>query len=452
MKSINPYNNELIKDYEELSHEKINEEIHLTHHAYLKWKNTSIDFRKKKMLRLSAVLLKNKASYAQTISQEMGKPILESLAEVEKSAWVCEYYALNAAQMLGDEILASDASQSFVSFEPLGVILAVMPWNFPFWQVFRFAAPSLMAGNAALLKHASNVMGCAIAIEDCFLKAGFPEHLFKNLLIGSNKVKAAIEHPHVKATTLTGSESAGSNVASVSGLELKKSVLELGGSDAFIVLEDADLHEAAKWAVFSRMLNNGQSCIAAKRFILHQDIADPFINLVLQELENWNTGNPMDKNTKVGPLARPDLLVDLQVQIEDAFQKGAQIIHGGKAMDGPGNYFEATLITDINPSMRIYHEETFGPVFAIYKVRNSEEAIQLANDSEFGLGGSLWTQDLEKGVKLARQVESGAVFVNGMTKSDPRLPFGGIKKSGFGRELSHYGIKEFVNIKTIWVK
>jgi len=452
MKSINPYNNELIKNYAEFSFDKVDKEIESTHQEFLKWKDSSFDHRKMKMFELSETLLKNKKTYAKIISQEMGKPIGESLAEVEKSAWVCEYYAQNAEQMLEDEILESDASKSFVSFEPLGLILAVMPWNFPFWQVFRFAAPALMAGNAAVLKHASNVMGCAIAIEDSFLKAGFPEHLFKNLIIASDKVKTTIENKHIKATTLTGSEYAGSKVASVSGLELKKSVLELGGSDAFIVLEDADLVEATKWAVFSRMLNNGQSCIAAKRFILHQDIADEFITLVLQELETWNIGDPMETSTKVGPLARPDLLLDLQAQIEDALNKGAKILKGGNPIDRPGNYFEATIISDIHSDMKIYHEETFGPVFAIYRVKNSEEAIQLANDSKFGLGGSLWTQDLEKGVKLARQVESGAVFVNGMTKSDPRLPFGGIKKSGFGRELSHYGIKEFVNIKTIWIK
>jgi len=327
-----------------------------------------------------------------------------------------------------------------------------MPWNFPFWQVFRFAAPALMAGNAAVLKHASNVMGCALAIEEAFIKAGFPKDLFNNLLISSSKVKSVIENKHIKATTLTGSEYAGSQVASVSGAELKKSLLELGGSDAFIVLEDADIEEAAKWAVFSRMLNNGQSCIAAKRFILHQDIANQFINLIKEELKNWEIGDPLNPVTKVGPLARPDLLSDLEIQIEDALKKGATLIKGGHAIEGPGNYFEATIITDLKKDMKIYYEETFGPVFAIYQVASSEEAIQLANNSEFGLGASIWTKSLGSGVKLARQVESGAVFVNGMTKSDPRLPFGGIKKSGFGRELSHYGIKEFVNMKSIWVK
>lgn len=452
MRSINPFNNELIKEYQEQSIEEAHGIIDKTHETWKNWRASSFEQRRQLMFRLAKVLIENKFDYAHIISTEMGKPIAESIAEVEKSAWVCEYYAEQAEQMLHDEILESDASQSFVSFEPIGLVLAVMPWNFPFWQVFRFAAPALMAGNSAILKHASNVMGCGIAIEDSFIKAGFPKHLFSNLIIGSAKVKSIIENKHIKATTLTGSEYAGSKVASVSGQELKKSVLELGGSDAFIVLEDADLTEAAKWGVFSRMLNNGQSCIAAKRFILHKEIADDYMALIIKELDRWKLGDPLAEDVKVGPLARPDLLNDLQIQIEDALAKGATIIKGGKAIKGEGNFFEATIISDLTPQMRIYTEETFGPVFAIYIVANSEEAIQLANDSEFGLGASLWTEDLEKGAKLARRIESGAVFVNGMTKSDPRLPFGGIKKSGFGRELSHYGIKEFVNIKTIWVK
>lgn len=452
MRSINPFNNELIKEYQEQSIEEARGIIDKTHETWKNWRASSFEQRRQLMFRLAKVLIENKSDYAHIISTEMGKPIAESIAEVEKSAWVCEYYAEQAEQMLHDEILESDASQSFVSFEPIGLVLAVMPWNFPFWQVFRFAAPALMAGNSAILKHASNVMGCGIAIEDSFIKAGFPKHLFSNLIIGSAKVKSIIENKHIKATTLTGSEYAGSKVASVSGQELKKSVLELGGSDAFIVLEDADLTEAAKWGVFSRMLNNGQSCIAAKRFILHKEIADDYMALIIKELDRWKLGDPLAEDVKVGPLARPDLLNDLQIQIEDALAKGATIIKGGKAIKGEGNFFEATIISDLTPQMRIYTEETFGPVFAIYIVANSEEAIQLANDSDFGLGASLWTEDFEKGAKLARRIESGAVFVNGMTKSDPRLPFGGIKKSGFGRELSHYGIKEFVNIKTIWVK
>lgn len=452
MKSINPANNQVIKEYKELSSEDIFEVVEKAAKTWLTWKKYSFQKRSKLMFSLAQVLRDNQQKYAEIITQEMGKPITESLGEVEKSAWVCDYYAENAEAILQDEILNSDASKSFVSFEPIGAILAVMPWNFPFWQVFRFAAPALMAGNVGVLKHASNVMGCAAAIEDCFIKAGFPKYTFKNLAIGSSKVEEVIKNPHIKATTLTGSEYAGSRVASSSGSVLKKSVLELGGADPFIVLEDAGLKKAAYWGVFSRLLNNGQSCIAAKRFIIHQKIADEFIVLLKKEIKNWTMGDPMQKDCKLGPLARPDLLIELEEQIIEAKTKGANILHGGKAISGEGNYFEPTIITNISPQMKLYHEETFGPIFSIFIVQSEEEAIELANESEFGLGASLWTNNEERGIKLARQVESGAVFVNGMTKSDPRLPFGGIKKSGFGRELSHYGIKEFVNIKTIWLK
>lgn len=452
MKSINPANESIIKEYPKASHEEILKIINGTHQSYLTWKNSSFQIRSKLMQRLASVLRENAFKFAETISIEMGKPISESKAEVEKSAWVCEYYAENTEQMLEDEFLESDASSSFVAPEPLGIVLAVMPWNFPFWQVFRFAAPALMAGNAALLKHASNVMGCAQLIEESFVMAGFPKSLFSNLVISSSQVEEVIKHKQVKACTLTGSEYAGSQVAATSGKELKKTVLELGGSDAFIVLEDADLNEAAKWGVLSRMLNNGQSCIAAKRFILHEKIADQYIDLIQKELGNWTIGDPLSEETKVGPLARQDLMDDLEIQISDALDKGAQLIKGGKPMEGKGYFFEPTIIQNITKEMKLYTEESFGPLFAIYVVKNEEEAIQLANDSEFGLGGSIWTQNTEKGVAFARRVETGAMFVNGMTKSDPRLPFGGIKKSGYGRELSHYGIKEFVNLKCIWVK
>lgn len=451
MKSINPATEELIEEYPVLKVEEVTSIIEEVDLEFQKWKTVSFAKRALNMQKLAAHLRDNVERYAQTISLEMGKPISESKAEVEKSAWVCEYYAENAEQMLQNEVLESDATESFVSFEPLGVVLAVMPWNFPFWQVFRFAAPALMAGNAAVLKHASNVMGCANLIEKSFQESGFPINLFRNLQISSSQVKGVIENPKILATTLTGSEWAGSKVAEISGKEIKKSVLELGGADAFIVLEDADLKEAAYWGVYSRMLNNGQSCIAAKRFILHKDIANKYIELIIQELDQWAIGNPMSESTKVGPLARPDLLEDLKVQIEDAREKGAEILRGGKAIVGKGNYFEPTIIWKISSEMKIYSEETFGPVFSIFIVENEEEAINLANKSEFGLGGSLWTKYAARGIALAKRIESGAVFVNGMTKSDPRLPFGGIKKSGYGRELSHYGIKEFVNMKTIWL-
>lgn len=451
MKSINPSNNKTLKVFNEMSPETVDRVLNSVQNEWHHWKTTEFSTRSRYMLQLAEELKSHKYDYASIITQEMGKPIKESISEVEKSAWVCEYYAENAEQMLADEDMKSDASESFVSFEPLGVILAVMPWNFPFWQVFRFVAPALMAGNVAVLKHASNVMGCATAIEKAIRNAGFPQYAFKNLVIGSRMVKSIIKNPIIKATTLTGSENAGSKVAEASGKKIKKSVLELGGADAYIVLKDADLKQAAYWGVFSRMLNNGQSCIAAKRFILEMDIAEEFIQLLKDELLKWKIGDPMDEETQIGPLARRDLMDDLEIQIKDALKKGAKLIVGGKPIEGKGNYFEPTIISDIKPNMKIYHQETFGPVFSVFIVQNEIEAIKMANDSDFGLGGSLWTNDLEKGKSLARQVESGAVFVNGMTKSDPRLPFGGIKKSGFGRELSHYGIKEFVNMKTIWL-
>ena len=452
MQSINPTNEMFIQEYPEISNEEAHHIVDNVEKEWQNWRKSSFEERSKLMLALSRELKTNKTYYAKIITAEMGKPISESLGEVEKSAWVCEYYAEQAEKMLKDEPLLSDASQSFVSFEPLGVVLAVMPWNFPFWQVFRFAAPALMAGNAAVLKHASNVMGCAQSIEKAFHKAGFPTNIFRNLQIGSSKVKAVIKHPAIKATTITGSEYAGSRVAAASGKEIKKSVLELGGADVFIVLKDADLKEAAYWGVFSRMLNNGQSCIAAKRFILEESIAEKYIDLLQKELKNWAIGNPVDTTTKIGPLARRDLLQDIEFQVADAVLKGAKLICGGQSLTGKGHYYPPTIITNITKEMRLYREETFGPVFSVFVVKNEDDAIAFANDSEFGLGGSLWTQNKEKGIPLARKIESGAIFINGMTKSDPRLPFGGIKKSGFGRELSHYGIKEFVNMKTIWVK
>jgi len=452
MKSINPATNILIKEYVDINEDEVKMILDDTQQAWHGWRTTNYKHRSDLMMQLAEELRKNQKEYAEIITREMGKPISESMGEVEKSAWVCEYYAREAEGMLADEHMASDASQSFVSFEPLGVVLAVMPWNFPFWQVFRFAAPALMAGNAAVLKHASNVMGCAVAIEKSICNAGFPKGIFRNLMIGSKQVKGVIEHPVIKATTITGSEFAGSKVAEISGKEIKKSVLELGGADAFIVLNDADLKEAAKWGVFSRMLNNGQSCIAAKRFIIEKGIADEFVDLLQEELTSWKIGDPLEAETKIGPLARKDLMIDLEEQIKDALEKGADLVTGGKRMEGDGYYFQPTIIKNLKPEMRIFREETFGPVFSVFVVDSADEAVALANDSDFGLGGSLWTSDDEKGIALARRIESGAVFVNGMTKSDPRLPFGGIKKSGFGRELSHYGIKEFVNMKTIWVK
>jgi succinate-semialdehyde dehydrogenase / glutarate-semialdehyde dehydrogenase len=353
--------------------------------------------------------------------------------------------------MLQDQVIASDASHSLVVFQPLGVILAVMPWNFPFWQVFRFAAPSLMAGNAAVLKHASNVPGCALAIEEVFRDAGVPKNLFRTLMIPSSIVKEVIANPHIVAATLTGSEAAGSEVASAAGKLIKKTVLELGGSDPFIILEDADMDNAVRTAIKARMINQGQSCIAAKRFIVVESRVPEFEEKVKQAMESLRMGDPLDPQTDVGPLARKDIAEEIDRQVQRSVSAGARLVLGGQPHNRPGCYYLPTILSDVRSGMPTYHEETFGPVISIIPVKNEEEAIAVANDSEFGLGGSVWTKDVERGERVARKIETGAVFVNGLTKSDPRLPFGGVKKSGYGRELSEYGIREFVNIKTIWI-
>ena len=451
MQSINPTTGKLIKEHKEHSNEEVIKIIDAVETDWQVWKKTTFAQRKSLMQKAAEVLLDKKLEFAKTMSLEMGKPLAESLAEVEKSAWVCNYYAEKAENILADEHIVSDASKSFVSFDSLGIVLAVMPWNFPFWQVFRFAAPALMAGNAAVLKHASNVQGSAADIERVFKLAGFPENLFRNLVIKSNQVEAVIKNPKIKACTLTGSEYAGSKVAQASGKEIKKVVLELGGADAFIILKDANLKKAAKVAVQARMLNNGQSCIAAKRFIVDQSILNEFLSLINTELDSLKIGNPLEEDIQVGPLARTDLREEIHTQVEETLKQGATLIRGGKFIEGEGYFYEPTIISDLKPNMKLYYEESFGPVFSVFTFKTEDEAISIANDSEFGLGGSLWTTDLTKGEKLARQIESGGIFINGMTKSDPRLPFGGIKKSGYGRELSHYGIKEFVNIKTIWI-
>jgi succinate-semialdehyde dehydrogenase/glutarate-semialdehyde dehydrogenase len=403
-------------------------------------------------MKQSARILRDKKEYyARLMTMEMGKLLRESMAEVEKCAWVCDFYADQAAEMLKDEVIATDASRSFVTFQPMGVILAVMPWNFPFWQVFRFAAPALMAGNAAVLKHASNVPGCALAIEEIFHEAGFPENLFRTLMIPSSSVECVIANPLVSAVTLTGSEAAGSQVASQAGKHLKKSVLELGGTDPFIILDDADIDAAVKTAVTARMLNQGQSCIAAKRFIVVKSVVDQFETAMKSAFEALQTGDPMEAATQVGPLARPDLVDEIEQQVKASVAAGARLVTGGHRPTRSGCYFEPTILADISNEMPVYSQETFGPVVSLITALDEEDAIRIANDSVFGLGGCVWTRDLEKGEKIARKVETGAMFVNGMTKSDPRLPFGGIKKSGYGRELASYGIKEFVNIKTIWI-
>jgi succinate-semialdehyde dehydrogenase/glutarate-semialdehyde dehydrogenase len=452
MRSVNPATGKFIKQYDQHSLAQCDHIIDQVFDEWQQWKLTSMSERKELMLNVASILRNKKNQFAKLMTDEMGKVISESEAEVEKSAWVCAYYAENAKKFLNDEIIESDAKKSFVSFEPLGPVLAVMPWNFPFWQVFRFAAPALMAGNAGLLKHASNVPGCALAIERIFREAGFPENLFRALMIPGKDVEQVLKNDKVRAATLTGSELAGSKVASVAGKYLKKTVMELGGSDPFIVLKDANLNKCVKTAVTARMLNTGQSCIAAKRFIVEAEVYDAFIDKVKDIIEKLKTGDPLNPESQFGPLARVDLLEDIDRQVKESVKMGAKLELGGNRIASEGFYYEPTLLSGVKQKMPVFSEETFGPAMAVMKVNSAKEAIQVANSSFYGLGGSLWTEDIENGIRLARQVESGAVFINGMTKSDPRLPFGGIKRSGYGRELSHYGIKEFVNIKTIVVE
>lgn len=452
IEAINPATEELIKTFEPMTDDAVKRTIDKVQDDYLLWKNTDVSYRKKFMLNTAKILRDEKEKYGKILTLEMGKPINQAIAEVEKCAWVCDYYAENTENILAEEFIETDATESFIRFDPIGIVLAVMPWNFPFWQVFRFAAPALMAGNAGILKHASNVPMSALAIEEIFQKAGFPENLFRTLLINSNQVDSVLENPKVKASTLTGSEYAGSTVASKSGKMLKKSVMELGGSDPFIILKDADIELAVQIATTARLLNNGQSCIAAKRFIVVEEIAIEFEKKFIEKFEQVVVGDPMDVKTELGPIAREDLLKELHEQVTRSVEEGAKILTGGSRLERTGYYYPATILSNVKKGMLAYEEELFGPVAILIKVKDEEEAIRVANDTPYGLGASLWTNDNEKGKKLAKKIEAGSVFINGMVKSDPRLPFGGIKLSGFGRELSHYGIKEFVNIKTVWVK
>ncbi|WP_316348198.1 NAD-dependent succinate-semialdehyde dehydrogenase [Desulfuromonas acetoxidans] len=450
LESLNPATGDVLETFAEWSDEQVVSTVETVHNAYLKWRTTAFAERKPLMLKAAEVLRRRKDEFATMMALEMGKPVVEGRAEVEKCALVCEYYADNAEQMLAPEPIESDASRSYVAFRPQGIVLAVMPWNFPFWQVFRFAAPALMAGNVGVLKHASNVPRCALAIEEVFVQAGFPADVFRTLMIGSRKVAQVIEHPYVVATTLTGSDIAGRKVAEKSGAMLKKSVMELGGSDPFIVLNDADLDLAASVAVTARCINSGQSCIAAKRFIVEDGVYESFLEKFKANMAALKVGDPCDESTQVGPQAREDLMRELHDQVEASVAKGAKVALGG--VPGEAAFYPPTILTEVAKGMPAYSEEFFGPVAIVIRVKDAEEALFVANDTEFGLGGSVWTTDIEKGEKIAGQIRSGAVFVNGMTKSDPRLPFGGVGISGFGRELSHYGIKEFVNIQTVWIK
>ncbi|WP_242920105.1 NAD-dependent succinate-semialdehyde dehydrogenase [Pontibacter liquoris] len=450
--TINPATGELVKTFEPHTPEEVTQKIQRGENAFQQWKKVSFDERAKCMQQQAAILENEAEKYGRIISLEMGKPVKDAIAEVKKCASVCRYYAANAADFLKDEEIDTRASKSLIAFEPLGIVLAVMPWNFPFWQVYRFLAPALMAGNVGLLKHSSNVPQCALAIEEIVRKAGFPDDVFQALLIGSKDVDAVIAHPLVKAVTLTGSEAAGSKVAEKAGQEIKKTVLELGGSDAFIVLEDADLEQAATFAVKSRMVNTGQSCIAAKRFIVVEAVADEFLKQMKEKMANLKTGDPLTEDCDYGPMARKDLAVELEQQVQDSVKKGAQVVLEGGRTDTNSAYFKPMILKNVAPGMPAYDEEMFGPVAAVFIARDEEEAIRIANDSRYGLGGAVWTTDKERGLRVARQVETGAMFVNAMVASSPEMPFGGIKKSGYGRELSYLGIREFVNQKSIWVE
>jgi succinate-semialdehyde dehydrogenase/glutarate-semialdehyde dehydrogenase len=436
-----------------LNSARIGQIIQSAHKTYLEWRKTTFPERSVCLKKAGQILRENSDEYAVLMAEEMGKAVSEGRAEANKCAWVCDYYAEHAEKFLQPESIETDASKSYISFQPLGVILAVMPWNFPFWQVFRFAAPALMAGNAGILKHSSNVPGCALAIEEIFKKAGLPEHLFRTLLIGSQQVNNVIENPLVQAVTLTGSTPAGKAVASKAGSMLKKTVLELGGSDPYIVLDDADLEETVKICVLSRLINAGQSCIAAKRFIVVESLRKKFESMFVEEMKTYQMGNPLEESTAIGPQARHDLRDELHHQVLESIGKGAKCLLGGEIPNEKGAYYPPTVLTNVEKGMPAYDEELFGPVAAIIPVKDETEAVRVANDSIFGLGSAVFTRDLNRGEQLAEQeIESGCCFVNTFVRSDPRLPFGGIKQSGFGRELSHFGIREFVNIKTIYIK
>ncbi|AFZ47551.1 Aldehyde Dehydrogenase [Cyanobacterium stanieri PCC 7202] len=450
--TINPATGETIQTFTPLTTAEIENKLDLADSTFQNYRKSSFESRANKLLKAAMILEDDAHEWAQLMTLEMGKPFQSAVAEVKKCAWVCRFYAENGADFLQDKVVETDASYSYVSYQPLGSILAVMPWNFPFWQVFRFAAPTLMAGNVALLKHASNVPQCSLAIATIFKAAGFPKGAFQSLLIESGQVEQVIRDSRVKAVTLTGSELAGQKVASVAGEELKKSVLELGGSDPFIVLEDADIEEAVEVAVTARMLNNGQSCIAAKRFIVVEAIAPTFEKMLLERFQALKIGDPMAEDTDIGPLATPSILEELDQQVQKSVECGAKVLIGGKPIQGKGNFYPPTILTNIPADSPAMTEEFFGPVALLFSVKDVKSAIALANSTSFGLGASVWTKD-EKHIELCiRDIEAGAVFINGLVKSDVRLPFGGVKRSGYGRELSVEGIREFVNIKTIWQK
>ncbi|MBN2614896.1 MAG: NAD-dependent succinate-semialdehyde dehydrogenase [Bacteroidales bacterium] len=448
--SINPYTGEKFLEHQELSSKQVNDILERAHQQYLSWKKLSYQQRGKLFLNLAQLLCKNKEAFARLITLEMGKIISESRAEAEKCAWLCDYYAENTEALLQTKQYATDAGKSYVRFDPTGIVYGIMPWNFPFWQVLRAAVPTVMAGNTFVLKHAPNVLGSAQAIEQLFIEAGFPEHVFSSLTIPVSLSEQVIAHPFVEGVTLTGSLRAGATVAAQAGKYLKKSVMELGGSDPYLVLKDAEINSSCKTGVCSRMLNGGQVCISAKRFIVEEPVLDQFIEEQKRLLEAMTLGDPLDEQTDMGPMAREDLLEQIEKQVNDSVAMGAKVLTGGQRTNDGKWFYQPTLLVNVKKGMPVFDEETFGPVSVVIPAKDAQEAVRIANDTPYGLGASLWTQDLELAAKLAAQIESGAVFINEMTKSDPRLPFGGTKRSGYGRELSDLGIREFLNAKTVW--
>lgn len=449
--SINPATGETLKTFTALTAEQIEDKLQLAADTFRTYLRTTFADRKPLMMRAAEILETKKHDFGKIMTLEMGKPLKAAIGETEKCAWVCRYYADNAEHHLADQFVETNAQKSYVHFQPLGPVLAVMPWNFPFWQVFRFAAPALMAGNVGLLKHASNVPQCALAIEEIFASAGFPKGSFQTLLVGSDAVEAILNDSRVVAATLTGSEPAGRSVAATAGKQIKKTVLELGGSDPFIVMPSANLDEAVTTAVKARTINNGQSCIAAKRFIVADKIYEEFEKRFVEEMRALKIGDPMDETVEIGPLATPQIVNDLDEQVKKAVATGARVLTGGKKIEGRGNFFEPTVLVDLDLKAPVSCEEIFGPVAMLFRVSGIDEAIRIANATPFGLGSAAWTNDAAEQAKFIDGLEAGAVFINGMVASDPRLPFGGVKHSGYGRELAEFGIREFVNIKTVWI-
>ncbi|MBK3518524.1 NAD-dependent succinate-semialdehyde dehydrogenase [Carboxylicivirga marina] len=453
LKSINPATGEVIREYEEFHSDEINNAIEANFQAYKLWRKESINKRSELLLRAAQVLRDKQEGLAFNITVEMGKNITEARAEVEKCAKVCEFYAENGPEFLKKESIQTEAQQSYASMQPIGPILAIMPWNFPLWQVFRFAAPTLMAGNVGLLKHASNVPGCALAIENVFVEAGFPKDVFRTLLIRSSKVEKIIGDKRIKAVTLTGSTPAGKAVAATAGKHLKKCVLELGGSDPYLILKDANIDEAVDACVAGRILNAGQSCIGAKRFIIVDEVYDEFATKFTDKMRDITLGDPFDESKNMGPMARSTFREDIHRQVENSVNKGAKLLTGGYIPNRDGAYYPATVLGDVQEGMVAYHEELFGPVASLIRAKDEADAIHIANDTVFGLGAAVFTQNIEKGQRIAEyELEAGCCFVNDFVRSDPRMPFGGVKESGYGRELSHHGMMEFMNIKGVYIK